>query len=323
MAQCIINMTFILRIWAYFYLLVLTPLPLPPNKSVSIQIAPLALIVSSRSLVRLLAIPTSLSFAPVALTTVLSLLLFYSPGAYAAKTVSSTPMEIALSEARNEKGTNTFSNITLLDLYPELKDYLWKKALNQIISTTTPKSGVTSYTEGPYYLPSLSSYNTGTDYNTGQQQLQEQYNTAQSGWGWGGDYNAYYGTLPGGQSNNAVGNSLPVMPPPPSSGSIMGVASGSRDGIGQWNSRESNLDADTQESSYNYQKEVLKHWYPFGSPEFYDSWKFKPSPPLSSHHHQHHPPPPVSSGWSSLFPFLGKKLNFIKLHFDKKRFRLD
>lgn len=236
-------MSFILRTWAYFCLF---------SKSVS----SLGLIVSTQLVLRC------------------SLTMFVAT----APVVSSflTVPSSASAEANN----NAYSNITLLDLYPELKDYLWKKALTQI-SSTTGKSTI-SIPEISSYLNSYADYSSSNTNNVGQ----PQYNTLQNGgWSWGSDYvgDNYYGSGTNGQSGVSM------------------VAPASIAGHG--NSRDSTFDSSDSGSSYNYEKEVLKHWYPFGSPEFYDSWKFKPMPPKS-----HHPPPP-SVGWSSVFPFWGKNKN--------------
>lgn len=178
------------------------------------------------------------------------------------------PVVDAVNDNDANFGNNAKSNITLLDLYPELKDYLWKRALTQLSSSTTVPNADAFY---PHV------------YNEGQQNAP----TA-----WGNEYmnNNFYG----------VSNGLGVV------GGVTGLqtpSTGSNNNNGyrtpgtSWNSREDPWVVDSDpEGSNNFQKEVLKGWHPFGTPEFYDSWKFKPTPQ----------PPQTSAGWSSgLFPFWG------------------
>jgi hypothetical protein len=224
------NNSFIFRIWAYFYLHLHT-------KSVSLA----TLIVSTWRILYTL--------------TILSLV------------ISLLTLPVALAATLKENNNLGYSNITLLDLYPELKEYLWKKAVNDLSSSTVPPS-VISQAEDAFGKQG---------YAYGQN-------------GWPNEYTNSY---------NGVGG-LPTMQMPPSNagGSVYG-------GPGNyWNSRGGELDSDP-EGSYNYQKEVLKYWQPFGSPEFYDSWKFKPAAP-----HPHVPPPsPSSHGWTnSILPFWGNKI---------------
>jgi hypothetical protein len=171
----------------------------------------------------------------------------------------------------------SFSNITLLDLYPELKDYLVKKALAQLASSSETNQ---------------------------QQQLQLQSASSllspQSQTPFWGESS---GSLTGSDNYNSIANYLGnnygnVLGSSPSA--EFGVA-GDGGGLGNQypNSR---TDQDTANSDfYNYRKEVLKHFHPFGSPEFYDSWKFKPSYPVSAPHSSG-----PSYGWTSGFPIWGK-----------------
>jgi len=66
--------------------------------------------------------------------TMSSLVLIVSTWCLAAS--AALPLTLAHNSGISAGSGNSYSNITILDLYPELKEYLWQKALSQIESST-------------------------------------------------------------------------------------------------------------------------------------------------------------------------------------------
>jgi len=150
------------------------------------------------------------------------------------------------SNAAVTSGSGSFSNITLLDLYPELKDYLVKKALAQLASSSTENSAAFSDPSALYPL---------------QQQQVPSYPLSSSSWS--------------DSSSSSSNNPYEAL-----SSYLSAFGSPGTSPLKQTNPR---YDQEAENSDfYNYQTEVLKHLTPLGSSHVYDTWKFPPAASVQS-----------------------------------------